>query len=143
MSRTYYIHEANLVLADDAVDQSVNVFYLPPSASHGQMSITVSREPCTAEELRSYANKKMVEAAQTLKGFTLLNQENISIGGEEAVEFSYQWPPPHREPVFQTSAVVKLKSAFLTFTFTTLPSDRDSGLVAWRDFLRAIIFREE
>ncbi len=138
----YYIHEANLSLPEECQDQSVNIFSFPANSDRGPASITIPRESFIGRDHDAFADQKLAEAAQNLRGYRLHERRRVTIGGESAIEFEYTWSTPDGKNVRQLQSTVVLGGQCIAFTLSTLPEDANSYHETWRSFLDSVVFRE-
>ncbi|AUX38454.1 MULTISPECIES: DcrB-related protein [Sorangium] len=85
--------EVSFDVPRDWEDRSVVVFAAPAKPGQGMISnLVMTRDTLAAgEDIRRYGDRQLVEMAQRLDGFQLYARQEITLGGQPAVEIRFAW----------------------------------------------------
>lgn len=96
----YQIHEGDLLLPENASDQSLAAFGLtlgqPPGTKAPEFSFVVSRQPLPdGMTVHTYTDKQIKNYPQVLNGFQLLDRTAVPVGGQAAALIELTWQSDH------------------------------------------------
>lgn len=96
----YQIHEGELLLPENATDQSIAAFGLtlgqPAGANPPEFSFVVSRQPLPDRmTIHTYADQQLKNYPQMLNGFQLLDRTAAPVGGQAAALIELTWQSDH------------------------------------------------
>ncbi len=113
----------------DWEDRSVVVFAVPARPGQAMAAnLVMTRDTLAAnEDIFRYGDRQLVEIVKRLDGFQLLGRQEITLGGQPALELRFAWRgqsgPLEQRLVF----VAGRKPAVLTFT-ATMPKGESARL---------------
>lgn len=92
----YQIHEGDLLLPENASDQSLAAFGLtlgqPAGAKPPEFSFVVSRQPLPdGMTVHTYTDQQLKNYPQILSGFQLLDRTAAPVGGQAAALIELTW----------------------------------------------------
>ena len=92
----YRIHEGDLLLPENASDQSLAAFGLtlgqPAGAHPPEFSFVVSRQPLPeGMTIHSYTDQQLKNFPQVLNGFQLIERTAAPVGGQVAALLALTW----------------------------------------------------
>ncbi len=143
----YRLHEGELLVPDDAQDQSLTIFGLteggsvPSPGQPPEFSFVVSRQPLPEGlNAHTYTDQQLQGLPQTLRGFTLVERSAAPLSGRVASLLEFTWQSEHGL-MYQRQAIVACgpldgrPAVALTLTGTTREPLKDK----YRDtFVRLI-----
>ena len=122
--KTYRFNEGELQIPDAWKDLTVHSFVVPAASGSGTASVVITRDADTpAREVQHYVDLQMVEAAQKLKGYQLVDRRATTAGGQPAAELTYTWTTPDRAKVKQRQVCIRHNEAFLIVTLSAKADD--------------------
>jgi hypothetical protein len=138
---TYHLHEADLLLPEGLVDNTVNAFVLP-AEDGAPLTVVVTRDPKPARpDAFGYADHLLVEAAKRLPGYDLKERVAVTVGQQQTIEARFAWRTPEGAAVEQRQTFVFHRGAALIFTMTTRANDMERATARWRLVLDSVRLR--
>lgn len=137
----YRIHEADLEVPENWLDQTINIFRLPAVASAKEASFVISRDSIgNAGAFADYIAGQLASAEQQLPRFSLLQKWDFELNGCPAALADYTW---EREghPLMLRQVFVEHAGAVLITTLTTTVDDLPHHETAWRKVMHTLTLR--
>lgn len=122
--KAYRFNEGEIQVPDAWKEHTVHSFSVPAAPGSGTASVVITRDADTrARDAQHYVDGQMVEAAQKLKGFQLVDRRAVSVGARTAAELTYTWTTPERAKVKQRQVCIPQNGAFLIVTLSARAED--------------------
>lgn len=140
----YRLHEGEIIVPDNAHDQSLNIFGVTEgqaasALSSGQppeFSFVISRQPLPdGQTVHTYTDQQLKGLPQALRGFDLVERSAAPISGQVASMLEFTWQSD-QGPMHQRLAILACGPTAVTFTGTTRESLREK----YRDTFNRLIY---
>ncbi|MDH0749410.1 DcrB-related protein [Pseudomonas sp. GD03842] len=137
----YRIHEADLEVPENWLDQTINIFRLPAVASAKEASFVISRDSIdNAGAFADYVAGQLASAEQQLPGFSLLQKWDFELNGCPAALVDYTWEREGHSLMLR-QVFVEHGAAVLITTLTTTVDDLPHHEMAWRKVMHSFTLR--
>jgi hypothetical protein len=135
----YCIQEADLLIPAHWLDQSLNVFKIPPTGEHRGASLVISRDTQKgSKSLDEYIDTQLKLCEAQLGAFSLLKRERFTHQERAAGWVEYTWLMDRRELLLR-QVYYDLGSQALICTLTTTQQDVAHHDVVWRQVMASVV----
>src|SRR5262245_56915616 len=122
---SYTIDEGTFDVPAEWADKSVNVFTLGNSLPLA-LSLVLTREQLDPDrDLATYGEERLDDVAQQVKDFKIVEQRQIEVAGEVALEAEFTWRID-AGLMYQRQTYIRARHKVLVFTATARRELRDS-----------------
>jgi hypothetical protein len=137
--QSYCIQEADLLIPAHWLDQTLNVFKIPPDGEHKGASLVISRDAQKgSQNLDEYIDTQLKQCEAQLSAFSLLKRERFTHQERAAGWVEYTWLMDRRELLLR-QVYYDLGSQALICTLTTTRQDVAHHDVVWRQVMASVV----